>query len=336
MLEELLANALGGLAVEAAKEVRSIAGERLMSSDAQPELPDPLLSVLAEFSNKTTVAELDAIAGFARTTEAKTLLTQYALAAIRGRREQYRPLELQCAAYLRLYGGMSNTRASGLGIQISRIFATIAEDFAARLRSEDSRDVFEKLATSRRSNLSDLCLSEAATLLSSMEPSNLAAILRFEQLYASSLAAVTSRILPPSWTERRYVPIDDIYVPPRIRTQVGEEVNFADFLMQAPRAVMLGDPGGGKSTLVTKITNELANRVSEARSIVPFRIILRDYLKWVDQTGGSLSQFLLHEVRRVLQDEPPRLAIEYLLMSGRALVLLDGIDELIGLAQRID
>ncbi len=104
--------------------------------------------------------------------------------------------------------------------------------------------------------------------------------------------------------------------------------------------VLLGDPGSGKSTLVSCIawqlcrptpspTNALAKQFA---GCIPIPMILRELRLKADITWeGLLDAFLEHRIGRLLGD---RQTIQELLNSGRAVVLLDGLDEVGNLAIR--
>ena len=102
-----------------------------------------------------------------------------------------------------------------------------------------------------------------------------------------------------------------------------------DILTQAGRMVLQGPAGSGKTTLLQWLAGQLANRqlpsqLADWNARVPFFLRLRDYAnqelptpeKWLDKTATNNKGAM------------PNGWVQRILHSGRATLLLDGVDEL--------
>ena len=120
---------------------------------------------------------------------------------------------------------------------------------------------------------------------------NVKAILEFEITYRQQVSESRGRITPPNFDSARRLGIDDIYVAPsflsfaRAKGSTGalsdDGLTLPAFLSGIYRAVLLGNPGGGKSTLVNKICYDLSERYDQryfaGRQLTPIPVVLRDY-----------------------------------------------------------
>ncbi|PYY34779.1 hypothetical protein DEI89_07735 [Curtobacterium sp. MCBD17_030] len=133
-------------------------------------------------------------------------------------------------------------------------------------------------------------------------------------------------ITPPDNTKRTPIPLDDIYVPGRITSDKLEaSVTVYDMIDRVDRTVILGTPGGGKSTATNAIAHRLASSIENR---VPLVVILRDYAKSMD--SSSLANYIEVSIApRYESTAPPAGLIESILREGKAFVLLDGLDELL-------
>ena len=92
--------------------------------------------------------------------------------------------------------------------------------------------------------------------------------------------------LPHAGTTRQ-IPYVQLFVEPRVLpnakgTTPGDDepqpLSVLEMLACSTRAVLLGDPGGGKSTLSLKLTYDTASGAAAGLSArVPFIVVLRDY-----------------------------------------------------------
>ncbi|MFH1486583.1 MAG: NACHT domain-containing protein, partial [Chloroflexota bacterium] len=174
---------------------------------------------------------------------------------------------------------------------------------------------------------------------------DLNAIRDFETLYREQVRERSRQVTIPHFDRAPRVDIDRIFVSPHFvpvpKNKEGrpETMPLDDFLVRLHRSVLLGDPGGGKSTLAQKICYELGKnydgRLVGNRLLTPILVVLREYSSKKTQ-GLSIVQFIEGEVtsKYQLPQGPPLGALEYLLHNGHALVIFDGLDELLDPSHR--
>lgn len=172
---------------------------------------------------------------------------------------------------------------------------------------------------------------------------DLAEYRRFLDRYRAAILNDCRTIVPPNFDERQRVDIDRLYVAPTLTMlgSAGEDsrsitrgLHVSELIAELDRGVVLGDPGGGKSTLTTKIGLELARGCRAVSAtcqipLLPFIIVLRDYATFRRDFDGSIVQYIESRARSTYQLEPPPGAIEWTLDTGRCLVIFDGLDELL-------
>ncbi len=136
----------------------------------------------------------------------------------------------------------------------------------------------------------------------------------------SQVVALHNRIRLPHIGVSRAVRYEELYVRPRLQTHPGP--------LGAPgdRRVILGDPGAGKSTFAAKFAHDTA---SDESGRVPFLLVLREFTASFDEGGHDLVHYLENLCRAPYNVKPPQDAVDYLLRSGRAVVVLDGLDEVV-------
>jgi len=156
-------------------------------------------------------------------------------------------------------------------------------------------------------------------------------ILSFEAKYRLQLVDRHGFITPPHFDMARKLPIKEICVSPQLfqlpqsRDKEPVLLTFEQFLSGLYRAVVLGNPGGGKSTLAGKICYDLAveyrMRLLGRREVTPILVILRDYGAAKKEHHCSIVQFMERVANSNYQISPPPGSFEYMLSNGRAMVM---------------
>lgn len=225
--------------------------------------------------------------------------------------------------------------AEGVGAVMSDICAQIVE----QVRDSDP----DAVAQMQQVNL----LRRVAAILDNIEKHNAAlkrsaveevreSRQRFIDDYRVVCAEEHGYIRPPDFETNRKIAMEQLYVVPTIaghESVSGRDVDMTSdyFIGQIDRTVVLGDPGGGKSTLSNYVTALLAR---DADGPVPFHIILRDFAAAAGQP--SVLSFIEQHMAPRYQLEPLVGAVEDLLLTGRAVVIFDGLDELVDPSRRRD
>jgi formylglycine-generating enzyme required for sulfatase activity len=107
------------------------------------------------------------------------------------------------------------------------------------------------------------------------------------------------------------------------------------------KLVLLGDPGSGKTTFVNYLTQAFAQGdfkdlnvwPQKERGLLPIVVVLRDFYRWTQRqerectpSTNLIWQYMVHDLesKNLSFAEP---ILERALEDGRALILLDGLDE---------
>jgi hypothetical protein len=156
----------------------------------------------------------------------------------------------------------------------------------------------------------------------------------FINRYRRQVADHHGKIEPPDFQRRRRVALKDLYVSPSVVHQheygTTFESDIAGLDEELDRTVLLGAPGGGKSTAC----HVLAYRHAiESDLKTPFFIVLREFAA-DDPPSRSVVNYIEHKLITFYQCPAPAGLVERLFLDGAALVIFDGLDELIDTGRR--
>jgi hypothetical protein len=159
---------------------------------------------------------------------------------------------------------------------------------------------------------------------------------QWETQYRGQAASAYGYLEPPDFETKRKVKFEDLYVSPIFAPQrnadpFSYELSLESLIAGIDRTVVLGDPGGGKSTVSRFIAYNFA-RESDGGT-VPFLVVLRN-LSLTDEPAQSIVEHIDNRLKSYYQCPSPPGCTESILLSGRALVIFDGLDELLDVTQR--
>lgn len=160
----------------------------------------------------------------------------------------------------------------------------------------------------------------------------------FEGNYLKQFKERHACVTPPYLDTETRVPINDIYVSPTLlryskKDSVKDVLDYSALLAESFRSIILGNPGGGKSTLSLKICSDifegaLLNTASSSK-LVPILVILRDFGAERKKKKLSILDYIETNCNSAYQIKPPPNAFEYLIRNGKTFIIFDGLDELL-------
>jgi hypothetical protein len=155
----------------------------------------------------------------------------------------------------------------------------------------------------------------------------------------TALIATTAMMSPPSLSGTPKVPMEALYVPPRLTRAKEAQHSFEDIFhlldAQSRHLVILGTPGNGKSTLVSRFVNVLCSGKHIGVISTAFPLVLREQTSnYLGSNGFNIKGAVQETARNRFQTELTSAEADFILASGHCVLLIDGLDELPDLAAR--
>jgi hypothetical protein len=145
--------------------------------------------------------------------------------------------------------------------------------------------------------------------------------------------------------------IDKLYVTARllevefsikahdIKVLGSAEIDLKELLSNTNQCVVIGDPGGGKSTLSQRLClDALREAAVDGKTPVAVRVEVRRFVRRdTTSSNESLIEFITGEICKqaeITRDDDTTSFIRHLLIFGRIIIVFDGIDEIISAPKR--
>jgi hypothetical protein len=316
--------------------------ERSVSDISEVEVDAALEAAGRELFARTNVGDQldrDAFIEFLRGPEVTTTLRMLFIASANAEPKSTAEIE---ADFQGAFTARFGDRRAGDGKKLFAAFSRTMERILQAAAGEGSTDAESALDSFRFRYLKEELAGLKASLEDLKRPPSPTAeeIAAWEALYRSQVQSRHGTIVPPSLDTSDRVPIDEIYLPPTFRSEGtdadGAGLSSIDLASSLSRAVILGDPGAGKSTFAQKLAHDLASERARVPggSLIPFLIDLKEYGAEKERSRVSITDWLESLASSDYNAPAPPGVIAYLLSSGRAAVIFDGLDELLDTSQR--
>lgn len=210
---------------------------------------------------------------------------------------------------------------------------------AAAQHPKFSRTTLDKSRNPRLTGIQIFGAQEAKRrLLDTMGSPSPSDILRYSRLFRERMRQKYGRIQLQHLDNGTEQDLADLYVEPDLwvesRLPGVAQMRPPDLLRSYGRAVIQGPAGSGKSTTVRRLASEVASW-PEAGT-VPLVIELRTYASGHPLVPSTFLEHLRQTITNQMQEAPPEAFLEYLLVTGRAVVFFDGLDEVLNAGSRAE
>ena len=243
----------------------------------------------------------------------------------------------------------------------SAIFAAIKHRFEEGIKDPGMLEALRKHTASLSEQMEQLSRS-LGTCRSVRTPMNSSALHAARVRIAKAIEISNDKIAVETNEGQKKVPISELVIPARLRPTdalapdtpttraIGEPaLHYIQFRRAVQKAVILGDPGGGKSTLTQLLCHTLAKQISledaapnhpqiDPRDLrLPIKIVLRNLEKRQQKTPSyTILDYIEDDFRGFFENniDQTRLFIVQLLSIGGAILLFDGLDEILNVNSR--
>ncbi|MFG1604327.1 NACHT domain-containing protein [Actinoplanes sp. NPDC049265] len=329
---------LAGSAVKAAAQGIPLISKKLISKRRNRAIADEAASLLSNDAvdrlvDQLTERQRSSVAGFIDSAQFGAIVQQATILTLTDmREEETAAIREQIRHGLRLRGGFDGADQLDMTDKLENL---VYESVHAvrRVATPTAFDSARALAIASRVAIAGARNSE---LLAGI--STLTEIDKFAQNARSAVRSGNSKLRMASHNGGRQVEYAELYVTPALVPRADqnwwypleeETASASEVAAYATRFVILGDPGAGKSTMAAKLAHDIAaDLVPGLCGQVPFLLRVRDHTASLRTDHETLLHYLEATCRRPRNICPPPDAVEYLLLNGRAVVIVDGVDEL--------
>ena len=243
---------------------------------------------------------------------------------------------------IRLKLSMADPDAARFAEALTAYYDNQICDLVARLEGEDPPLLAQIRSEAFHTRMVNILLAiEHQTAALAKRPDHRTEV-GFLTSYRGHVIDQHGKLEPPDFERRRRVPIADIYVPTMItadpssgrtvtRQPTGSALDVFALAERIERSVLLGDPGGGKTTAANVLMHHFVSETAR----VPFLVTLRDFAAQ-DPPERSVIRYIEHTLETLYQCPSPPGLVNLLLLTARAVVVFDGLDELLDTSRRAD
>ncbi|WP_319461253.1 NACHT domain-containing protein [Micromonospora sp. RTP1Z1] len=329
---------LGPLATKAAVNCSTIIGRKLLTRYQRNKIATEAAGILVAGNTERFIEHLDPqqlrrFREFAESAQFDHLVRQAMISSLASTTDETRSvLREQLRHGLRHHGEFAGADL----VQATDVLHELVDAAVHAVRltaAPGTLDSGRAVAMAARVAAAGVLNSELLDRLKSLDE-----IDQFAKAVRSATKAGHAKLRMAAHDLNRQVDYAQLYVTPGLRpaaasplwdSSTSETFALADGMNNAVRFVILGDPGAGKSTLAAKLAHDLAaDKIGGLEGQVPILLVVRAHTQSLRTDHHTLLHYLEAACRRPGNVNPPPDALEYLLLNGRATVIIDGIDEL--------